>query len=192
MANPSVKNVLQGKPVVTGGILRGTTGATLPTDAAGVTTGFNGLGYVSDEGLAETIGRSTDKIKAWGGDVVKVVQTDFEVTYKFTLYENTADVLKAVYGESSVTTTAATTTTGTLQSIKVNKDTLAHSPWVFDMKDGAAKIRVVVPDGQITEVGDITYNDSGVIGYPVTLEAFADDSGTQAYKYLDNGVFSTT
>lgn len=190
MASPSVKNVLQGKPVVTGGILRGTTGATLPTDAAATLTGFAGLGYVSEDGLTEQIGRSTDKIKAWGGDVVKVVQTDFAVTYTFTLYENTSDVLKSVYGEDNVTTTAATATTGTLQAIKVNKETLAHAPWVFDMKDGNAKIRVVVPDGQITEVGDITYNDSGVIGYPVTLEAFADESGNQAYKYLDNGVYT--
>ena len=190
MANPSVNNVLQGKPVVTGGILKGTTGATLPTDAAGTLTGFTGLGYVSEDGLTENIARTTDKIKAWGGDTVKVVQSDFEVTYTFTLYENTSDVLKAVYGDDNVTTTAPTASTGTLQSIRVNKDTLPKGPWVFDMKDGDAKIRVVVPFGQVTEVGEITYNDSGVIGYPVTLEAFADDSGNQAYKYLDDGVFS--
>lgn len=190
MANPTVANVLQGKPVVTGGILVGTTGATLPTDAAGTLTGFTGLGYVGEDGLTETNGRTTDKIKAWGGATVKVVQTDFSVTYQFTLYEQNADVLKAVYGADNVTTTAATASTGTLQSVKVNKDQLDHQPWVFDMKDGDAKIRVVVPDGQITEVGDIVYNDSGVIGYQCTLEAFEDASGNNAYKYLDDGVFS--
>lgn len=191
MANPAVANALQGKPLVTGGILRGTTGATLPTDAASTLTGFNGLGYVSEDGLTETTDRTTDKIKAWGGDVVKVVQSEFSVTYAFTLYETlNDDVLKSVYGDANVTTTPPTASTGTLRTIKVNGDTLEHAPWVFDMKDGTAKIRVVVPDGQITTVGDITYNDGGIIGYAVTLEAFKDSSGNQAYKYIDDGVFA--
>lgn len=190
MANPTVANVLQGKPVVTGGVLRGTPGAALPTDAAGTLTGFAGLGYVGDDGLTESNGRTTDKVKAWGGATVKVVQTDFSVTYQFTLYEQTADVLKAVHGDDNVTTTAATLSTGTLQSVKVNKESLEHAPWVFDMKDGAAKIRVVVPDGQVTEVGDIVYNDAGVVGYQCTVEAFEDADGNNAYKYMDNGVFS--
>jgi hypothetical protein len=61
---------------------------------------------------------------------------------------------------------------------------------VFEVKDGEAKIRIYVPDGQITEVGEITYSDSEVIGYQVTVEAFADELGNKAYKFLDNGVFS--
>jgi len=187
----TVANVLQGSPVVTGGVLRGTVGATLPTTAVATLTGFTALGFVGDEGLKETNDRTTEKIKAWGGSVVKVVQTEFGTTYEFTLYESlNAGVLKAVYGNTNVTTTAATTTAGTLQSVKVNKGTLEHSPWIFDMKDGTAKIRVVVPDGQISAVGDITYSDGAVIGYPVTLEAFEDSSGNTAYKYLDDGVFA--
>jgi hypothetical protein len=55
------------------------------------------------------------------------------------------------------------------------------------MKDGDVKNRIVVPLGQVTAVGDIVYSDAGVIGYPVTLEAFADGSGNQAYVYTDDG-----
>lgn len=187
----TVSNVLQGKPVVTGGVLRGTVGATLPTTAVATTTGFTALGFVGDDGLSENIDRTTDKIKAWGGSIVKVVQSEFSTTYTFTLYETlNANVLKAVYGDSNVTTTAATVSSGTLQSVKVNKNSLEHHPWIFDMKDGTALIRVVVPDGQVTAVGEITYNDGGVIGYPVTLEAFEDSSGNNAYKYIDDGVFA--
>jgi len=183
----TVGNVLQGKPVTTGGILIGTSGATLPTTPSGATTGFTVLGYVGDAGLAETQARTTDKIKAWGGDVVKVVQSEFSVSYTFTLLENSAAVLKAVHGSANVTTTSATSSAGTLQSVKINASTMPKLPWIFDMIDGDAKIRVVVPLGQVTSVGDITYSDSGVIGYPVTLEAFSDGTA-QAYKYIDNGV----
>jgi hypothetical protein len=187
----TVANILQGTPLVTGGVLKGTAGASLPTTAVATTTGFTALGYVGDAGVTESIGRTTDKIKAWGGDVVKVVQTEFSVSYQFTLYETlNAEVLKAVHGDANVTTTAATSTTGTLQSVKINSATMPKLPWVLDMKDGNAKIRVAIPLGQINAVGDVTYNDGSVIGYPVTVEAFADTAGNQAYKYIDDGVFS--
>lgn len=185
----TVGNVIQGLPVTTGGVLIGTSGASLPTSVAAATTGFTALGYVGDSGLTESRTRTTDKIKAWGGDVVKVVQSEFSVTYQFTLYESlNADVLKAVNGDSNVATTSATSSAGTLQAVSVNGDALPKLPWIFDMKDGDAKVRVVVPLGQVTAVGDISYTDSGVIGYPVTIEAFADGSGNQAYVYTTDGV----
>lgn len=187
----TVGNVLQGKPTVSGGIQIGATGSSLPTTARASLSGFTALGYVSDAGLAETQNRTTDTIKAWGGDVVKVVQSEFEVTYQFTLYESlSTPVLKAVHGSANVTSAAATSSAGKLRSVKINAQTMPKLPWVFDMKDGDALIRVVVPLGQVTQVGDITYSDAGVIGYPVTLEAFADGSGNQAYKYLDDGVLA--
>lgn len=189
MAN-DVNKVLAGKPLASGGVLRDPSGtATLPTDAATTLTGFTALGFVGPDGLTETIDRSTNKIKAWGGSVVKVVQTDFSVTYAFTFYESVnGDVLKAVHGDANVTTTAADATHGTRQAVKVNGDTLPKSPWVFEMKDGDARVRIVVPIGQITTVGEITYSDEAVIGYPVTVEAFPDAAGNQAYKYMDDGV----
>jgi hypothetical protein len=184
----TVGNVIQGLPVTTGGVLIGTSGASLPTSASAATTGFTALGYVGDAGLTESRTRTTDKIKAWGGDVVKVVQSEFSVTYQFTLYESlNANVLKAINGSANVATSAATSAHGTLQSISVNGGTLPKLPWIFDMKDGDVKNRIVVPLGQVTAVGDIVYSDAGVIGYPVTLEAFADGSGNQAYVYTDDG-----
>jgi hypothetical protein len=184
----TVGNVLQGVPVTTGGILIGTAAASLPTSASAATTGFTALGYAGEDGLTETADRTIDKIKAWGGNIVKVVQSEFSVSYQFTLYESlNANVLKAVHGSGNVTTTAATSAHGTLQAVQVSGDTMPKLPWIFDMLDGAVKIRIVVPLGQINTVGEITYNDGGVIGYPVTVEAFADSSGNNAYKYLDDG-----
>ena len=190
MAN-TASNVVAGVPLATGGILIGDTTATAPTTAAGTLTGFAAAGYIGEDGVTETNERSTDRIRAWGGDTVKVVQTEHNVSYQFTFLETlNRDVLEAVYGEDNVTTTAATASTGTLHEVQVNASTLPHKSYVFEVKDGDAKIRIYVPDGQITEVGDITYSDSEVIGYQVTVEAFADELGNKAYKFLDDGVFS--
>jgi hypothetical protein len=187
-----VTKVMQGLPVVTGGVLVDLVGtAALPTSASAATTGFTALGFVADSGLTESRSRTTDKTKAWGGSVVKVAQTEYSETYQFTLYETlNSDVQKVVNGDSNVTITAATASTGTLMSIKRNKDVLPKLQWIFDMKDGDAKDRLVVPLGQITAIGDVVYSDSGVKGYPVTVEAYEDASGNCSYEYTDDGVFA--
>jgi hypothetical protein len=190
MAN-TASNVVAGVPLATGGVLLGTDAAVAPTDATSALTGFNAAGYIGEDGVTETNERSSDRIRAWGGSVVKIVQTEHNVSYQFTFLETlNGDVLRAVYGEDNVETTAATASTGTLHAVKVNGATLPHMPFAFEVKDGDAKIRIHIPDGQITEVGDITYSDTEVIGYQVTVEAFEDADGNKAYKYLDDGKFA--
>jgi len=187
MANTAA-NVVAGVPLATGGILIGALGAAAPTTAVSALVAYTAAGYIGDSGVVETNERNTDKIRAWGGDTVKVVQSEHNVTYKFTFLETlNKNVLQAVYGEDNVTTTPATASSGTLHAVKVNGATLPHKFYVFEVKDGNAKIRIYVPDGQITEVGDITYSDTEVIGYEVTVEAFEDADGNKAYKYLDDG-----
>lgn len=190
MANTAA-NIVAGVPLATGGVLLGATTATAPTTATAALTGFTGAGYIGEDGVTETNERNTDKIRAWGGDTVKVVQTEHNVSYKFTFLETlNGDVLKAVYGDDNVLTTAATVSSGTLHEVQINGAELPRKSFVFEVKDGAAKIRIYVPDGQVTEVGDVTYSDSEVIGYEVTVEAFPDGLGNKAYKFMDDGKFS--
>jgi hypothetical protein len=182
---------MAGVPLATGGVLLGTASAVAPTDATGPLTGFNAAGYIGEDGVTETNERSSDKVRAWGGSTVKVVQSEHNVTYQFTFLETlNGDVLRAVYGDDNVETTAATVSSGTLHAVKINGATLPHLPFDFEVKDGDAKIRIYVPDGQITEVGDITYSDTEVIGYQVTVECFDDADGNKAYKWLDDGKFA--
>lgn len=191
MAN-TVANVLAGRPLTTGGVLIAPLATALPVTAvAAPNVGFVAAGYIGEDGVTETADRSTEKVKAWGGDIVKVLQTEFSATYQFTFLESlNTTVLKTVYGDANVSVTAATVSAGTLRTVLVNGLVLPHKEFIFEVKDGLARIRIVIPDGQITEVGDVTYSDGEVIGYQVTVEAFQDASGNNAYKYLDDGVFA--
>lgn len=185
------KNVVAGVPLSTGGVLIAPLGTALPADeSAAPVAAFVSAGYIGEDGLTETIERSTDKVKAWGGDTVKVVQTEFGVQYKFTLIESVKkSVLEAVYGPANVTSTAATPSSGAKHAVKIVAAQLPHSAFIFEVKDGDARIRIVVEDGQITEVGDVTYADEEVIGYEVTVEAFLGaTTQAQAVKYIDDGV----
>ena len=41
-----------------------------------------------------------------------------------------------------------------------------------------------IPDGKITEMGDVVYNDGDAISFPVTITAQADSSGNTFYEYI--------
>lgn len=188
----TVANVVAGKPLATGGIYLAPIGSTAPADvSAALDAAYKSAGYIGEDGVTEANERDTSKIKAWGGDVVKIVQSEHSVTYTFRFIEAlNGDVLKAVYGDDNVTTTAATVSSGTIHEVQIKGDMLPHFAIVFEIKDGDARIRISAPDAQVTEVGEITYSDEDVIGYEVTIECFADANGVKATKWLDNGVFS--
>lgn len=188
MAN-TASNVVAGKPLATGGVLIAPPGTALPTDTTtALNAAFTAAGYIGEDGLTETIERSSESIRAWGGDTVKRVQTEFEVTYSLTFIESlNSEVLKTVFGDANVVTTAATSSSGTLQAVKINSAELPEKEFVFEIRDGDAKVRVVIPRGKVTEVGETTYSDGEVIGYEVTISALPDASGNQAYKYSDDG-----
>ena len=51
------------------------------------------------------------------------------------------------------------------------------------LRGGALK-RIAIPRAQITNIGDIVYNDSDPTGYELTLSAFPDDSKQKHYEYI--------
>lgn len=179
----AASDVLVASPITgTGGILAGPLGTAVPTSASGtVNSALVARGYVGEDGLTLTTNRTTERIRAWGGDTVRVVQSEHDVTLSW-LYLETNDKSAAdVFGDDNVTAG------GGLISIKLNSDPLPHKAWVFEMKDGDKRVRVVVPNGQITEVGDTQFTHTAATGHQVTLEAFPDASGNKAYIYLDEG-----
>lgn len=174
--------VTVGKPKVGGAIHWAPIGSTLPTSATATLDGaFVELGYVSEDGLTNNNSPESDTVKAWGGDTVLNLQTDRPDTFAFTLIEAlNEDVLKTVYGSSNVTKDGS----GNL-TVKATAQDMPSGAWVFDMimKGGRAK-RIVVPNGTISELGEITYKDDEAVGYNVTITDVPDSSGVYHYEYI--------
>lgn len=167
-------NVSVGKPKIGGAIYRAPLGSTLPTNATeALDAAFKALGYCSDDGLVNTNTASTETIKAWGGDIVLQPQTEKPDTFTVTFIEALNDeVLKAAYGDDNVSGTLSTGIT-----VRANSTEIPACAWVIDMVlNGDTAKRIVIPNGQVTEVGDITYKDDTAIGYPLTITAYPGDA----------------
>ena len=180
MANTAA-NVTTGKPKVGGAIFRAATGTTLPTDATtALNAVFKSLGYCSEDGLKNNTERSFTSVKAWGGDTVLSMQSEYEDTFTFTLIEAlNQDVLKTVFGDANVTESSGSVT------VKANSTEITSSSWVAEMiMTGNKACRIVIPNGKITAVGEVTYNDSEAAGYELTVTALPDASGNTHYTYI--------
>lgn len=165
-------NVLVG---ATGFIYGAPTGTTLPTTpSASLAGAFGDLGYISDEGVVQAIGRDITEIKAWGGDVVRKIATSHDLTFHFTMIETNPDSLEAYYGEQTDPSTV----------VEIKSQFGLRQAWVVDVADGTNIVRIAIPDGEVLEVDDVTYATEEAIGYGITISCYADTSGVKAYKYV--------
>lgn len=174
--------VTSSKPAIGGAVWIGPLGTAIPEDAkTALNAAYKSLGYCSEDGLTNSNSPETDNQKAWGGDVVLVLQTSKEDTFQFKLIESlNIDVLKTVYGQANVT--------GDLETglkIASRNDEPEQFVWIFEMiLKGNVLKRIVVPCASITEIGDIVYKDDESIAYECTISAVPDETGSTHYEHL--------
>lgn len=182
MNKNNTKNVTSAKPKIGGAIYSAPLGTKLPEKATdNLNTEFKNLGYVSEDGVTNEDTRSSENIKAWGGDTVGSVQKEKEDKFTYKLIESlNVEVLKEVYGAANVT--------GNLSSgieIKSNSKELEAHVIVVDMiMNGGILKRIVLPNAKVDEVGEIKYVDGEVVGYETTLKCFPDEEGDTHREYI--------
>ena len=193
---PSNADVRVGAPdqKVTGAIKHAPKGTAIPTltditkAAVTLNQAFTGDEYVSQDGLTLAPSMSTTEIKDWSGATVRKVLESFDGTLSWTMISTNAGALAIAFGADHVTTAAATTTHGAQVQAALGAYLPEEQAWVFLMKDGDARIVIAVPDGQITEVGEVTFASNAAVGWQVTLSCYPDASGNCIYIMTDDGV----
>jgi len=183
-------NVLTGAPdqLTTGPILSAPRGTTLPTglDDA-IDPAFEDSGYISEDGLTLTPERSTEQVRDWSGSVVRELLTEFAAKLAWAHLETNEQSLKNYLGDDNVTVVDATSTEGKRITALLRSTEMPRKPWIFKIKDGEARVLIVVPDGQVSETGEVAFVKSGAITWPVTMATYPDANGVNVYIYLDDG-----
>ena len=174
-------NVSAAKPKVGGALYRAPFGTTVPTTAtAALAAAFKNLGYISEDGVTNSLSKETADIKEWGGDVIDTVLNGQTDTFSFKFIESlNVDTLKCIYGTNNVTESSGAIT------VTVNATDAPAGVYVIDMiQKGNRMKRIVIPNGRITELGDVVYKADEAVGYDVTLTAHLDSSSNTHYEYI--------
>lgn len=149
---------------------------------------FEGDEYVSQDGLTLAPSMSTTEIKDWSGATVRKVLESFDGTLSWTMISTNEGALSIAFGTDHVTSAAATAQHGAQVRAALGAYLPEEQTWVFLMKDGDARIVIAVPDGQITEVGEVTFASNVAVGWQVTLSCYPDTDGNCIYIMTDDGV----
>ncbi|MGC0365004.1 hypothetical protein ABH922_002988 [Rhodococcus sp. 27YEA15] len=183
----TASNVLTAEPLVSGVVFRNRLGAPAPGPAgSALTADWGDHGYVGEDGITESETRDTTEKNAFGGAVVKILQTKYGLVFKFKLMESkNATVLKTVFGESNVNIA------GNVITVNKNKKTLPHSSWVIDTVDEDTNVRNYIPDGQPKLVGDRVYVHTDTISYEVEITSF-ELAGNNAVMTISSADGSVT
>ena len=190
MADNSTADVTNVKGVRGGYGYSAPIGTTLPTDAspfATLASGFDNMGFISSDGVEESIDVDTDNVLDLSGDVVYVIKSSEVETEVLTLISTTLASLKEMHGHSNVAQK-----TGFIEVTHTVKEHDQRS-YVFDLVlKGGRRLRKVIPNGIVSEVGSITYVSSEVYAREITITCMPDTTGVRVYDYIADAATTTT
>ena len=193
---PKTSDVRIGAPEqgVTGAIKHAPLGTPLPTLSSISKTGvqlnsaFAGNEYVSEDGLTLTPNMSTTDIKDWSKATVRKVLEGFDGTLGWTMISTNEEAMRVAFGSTNVTANAANGNHGNQTRTGLGAELPERQSFVFLMKDGDARIVIVVPEGQVTEVSEVNCAANAAVGWGVTLSCYPDSNGKSIYIMTDDGV----
>lgn len=194
MATPNSNNVSVGKPhgeggAYAGGFWYGTSGtATVPTDATtALGDGFTNGGYLADDGVTNSRDRDTTTVTAFGGDTVLNATASVTETFAFGMIETTKDTMSFIYGPDNVSGDDDNFT------VKHNAKDAPRLVDVFEFAMTGDRVkRIVIPEGQVTDLDDVEYTDGDAVKYSPTITAYPDSAGNTAYEYIAKVVSGST
>ena len=134
-------------------------------DLCKTNTTLKSLGYISEDGVTISADIDTDDVSDWSGTIVASPMSSYGESVEVTFLESRDTVLKAIYGEDNVTTSAGTTT------VRHNTKFNGSHLFIFDAVVSDTKVkRIIIPNGVIVERDDVEMNNSDLTGYTPTIK----------------------
>lgn len=172
---------------VTGALRVGKKGSTMPTKMAPWTAPFVDLGYISDEGITENREADSTPFTPWQTNAPIRVETTSEIiTWETVLWTTSYDTI-SVYFKVQAEDMEYDEASDVVSFVDGDKKARDLRAWGIDVVDGVYARRALIPNGEITERGGLTYRKDQLIGYPVTLTAYPGPEGWSVKREFKEG-----
>lgn len=179
MANDASNVSVAGDGLVAYGALT----ATAPTGLGALPVGFEDVGYISEDGIVESTEQSVEKIKAWQRNAhVRSTVTEGESTRTFTMIETKKETVELAFGITVDVDGSYVKNPGVERP---------HQSFILDVIDGDRIEREYIPDGQVTELSEITKRNGEPVGYEVTVTAYDNAALGGSSKVWDTALGAT-
>lgn len=170
--------------IVVGGsgkVYVGATTETAPTTAtSSLGAGWTELGYVSEDGVTFTVGKTTETVAAWQSLYpVRRIVTEASAMVKFNLRQWNTDTLKLALGGGTVTEPSS----GVFKYVPPAPTTIDQRSLIVEWSDGNKDFRLYFPKGMVTEAVETNITRTSAADLPITFEA-TPASGDDAFILL--------
>lgn len=178
-------NVSAGKGVAGGYIFAAPVGTELPTtlvtSASDLDPAFKCLGFISEEGYAESTEADSNDLSDMSAVVMDTTYGAHVHSAQFTLAEIKADTLKVQYGPDNVTDSNGVIT------VKHNSNCHPTFSYVllFELKEGRLWTKVV-PNGRSDALDTLTVVSTELCQRPITIKYLTDANGQAYYDYFES------
>ncbi|QOV99509.1 phage tail tube protein [Rhodococcus pyridinivorans] len=160
---------------------------TIPVNMAPWPTGAVDLGYISDEGITENREADSEQFVPWQTNAPVRVETTSEIiTWETTLWTTSYDTV-SVYFKVRAEDMEYDPESEVVSFVDGDKKPRDLRGWGIDVIDGVYARRAIIPNGEITERGGLSYRKDQLIGYPVTLTAYPGPEGWSVKREFREG-----
>lgn len=151
-------------------------------------TPWSPLGAISDDGLQLGFDEDSEQFTPWGLTTpFRTVITRSVRTFQLTLWETLRPaVVSVMYRVPEGSLTADED--GAYSFTETSAPTPDRRSFLFDVYDGDTIQRFYIPEGEVTDRGDVTFKQDEMSGYEITVSTYPDDAGITMYHSFKPGV----
>ena len=155
----------------------------LPTDAWG-----NGLGYIGEDGITVSgLIAAGDAIRDWAKRKIRTTDGKADPSVSMPSIQVDEDLVALLLNEGDYAIDKATTEHGQQIKMMWSGNPGPERSVCVSMKDGKRRVRVYLPDAQVTDLDGVSFKPDAANTYSMTLSLNADDTGHYCYFIYDDG-----
>ena len=177
---------------ITGAVMYAPLGTAMPVGVNASVSSFTECGYIDETGVKFAQTQNWIQARDWNGDIARSFLSTFDSILSFVFMETNVNSVNQFFGIAQVTATAPTGSTGNAMAVAVNSQEPTRQAYVINAKDGAKKLRICLPNAQVTKRGDMMLSRKAAMTWAVDVTAYPDSLGNNAYLYTDDGLIIGT